>query len=262
MLNKALKNAVNKIVNNLIDFSKYIGLFLFCLSMSAFSQATNMIELTVGLTKPPFVIENDPKNSGIQLELIKAIFAEEKQTVRFSHMSLVRSFASTEKWHSDGIITLPSGYQHENVFVSAPYISYQNVIISLKENDLSINTLADLKGKKIIAFQTARKFLGAEFAKAVEEAEYREIAAQMRQIRMLFAKRTQLLVLDINIFKHFLHNNPDKKYTKPYDVHQLFAPKMYSAGFKSELNRDQFNRGLKKIKANGKYQQILDKYLL
>ena len=178
-------------------------------------------------------------------------------------MPLARSFASVEKWHSDGIITLPSDYESENVYVSAPYVSYQNVVVTLKEDNLSINTLADLQGKSIITFQTARKFLGADYAVAVKNAsEYLEIADQMRQIKVLFAKRTQVLVLDISIFKHFLHNNRGNEYGRPYVVHQLFAPRVYAAAFKSKLIRDQFNQGLKKVKANGKYQQILDNYLL
>jgi ABC-type amino acid transport substrate-binding protein len=49
---------------------------------------------------------------------------------------------------------------------------------------------------------------------------------------------------------------------KPYKVHQLFRPRTYAAGFKSKAVRDQFNRGLAVIKANGKYQAVLDKYLL
>ncbi len=250
-------------LNKSVNFTKCIRLLLLCLFISAFSHADNFIELTAGLSKPPFVIENDMQNLGIQLDLIKAIFAEENQAVRFLHVPLARSFTSVDKWHSDGTITLPSDYRHESVFISEFYISYRNVIVTLKEDDLSINTLADLKGKKIIAFQTAKKFLGAEFVNAIKAAEdYREVADQMRQIKMLFAKRTQALVLDISIFKYFLHNHSDSRYARPYKVHWLFAPRTYSAGFKSKLHCEQFNRGLKEIKANGKYQQILDKYLL
>ncbi|MCW8833823.1 MAG: ABC transporter substrate-binding protein [Colwellia sp.] len=250
-------------MNKFVNFSSRIGLLILCLFPCFFLQADDTIELIAGLSKPPFVVENDPKNSGIQLDLIKAIFAEEKQDVRFVHMPLARSFARVEKWHSDGVITLPSNYEHENVNVSAPYVSYQNVIVTLKEDNLSINTLADLQGKRIIAFQAANKFLSAEFVEAIAgAAEYREIADQMRQIKMLFAKRTEVLVLDINIFRHFLHNNRDSRYAKPYEIHQLFPPRVYSAGFKSKRTRDQFNRGLIKIKASGGYQKILDKYLL
>jgi polar amino acid transport system substrate-binding protein len=233
------------------------------MAFGGFSHAAKVIEFTAGLSKPPFVIADNPSKPGIQLDLIKAIFAVENKAVHFLHMPLARSFANVDKWHSDAIITLPRDYQHPNVFISAPYISYENVVVSLKESNLSINHLNDLKGKEILAFQKARKFLGVEFASVIEEAkDYHEVADQMRQIRMLFAKRTQLLVLDISIFKHFLHNYADDKYRQPYKVHRLFKPRIYAAGFKSKLDRDQFNRGLQKIKANGKYQKILDKYLL
>lgn len=248
-------------MEKLVSLSKCLIIFLTV--FSGFSHAAKVIEFTAGLSKPPFVIENNPSKPGIQLDLIKAIFAEENQAVRFLHIPLARSFASVDKWHSDAIITLPSDYQHQNVFISEPYISYENVVVSLKEAGLSINHFSDLQGKEILAFQKARNFLGVEFASAIEEAkDYREVADQMRQIQMLFAKRTQLLVLDISIFKHFLHNHVDDKYLKPYEVHRLFKPRIYAAGFKSKLDRDQFNRGLRKIKANGKYQKIIDKYLL
>jgi len=242
---------------------KYLILVVFFILQTSSALSSEVIELTAGLSKPPFVIANNADKSGIQLDLIKAIFAEENRTVHFSHMSLARSFSNVERWHSDGVITLPTEHQSDNVFISEPYIKYQNVVVTLQEDELSIDNLSDLKGKKIIAFQMASKFLGADYVDVIEQtSEYREISDQMRQIKMLFAKRTEALVLDISIFKYFLHNHKGKQYRKPYKVHWLFAPRVYSAGFKNKADCEAFNRGLAKIKANGKYQQILDKYLL
>jgi polar amino acid transport system substrate-binding protein len=243
--------------------SKYLILVVFFILPTRFALSFEVINLTAGLSKPPFVIANNDSNSGIQLDLIKAIFAEEGKEVSFSHMALARSFSNVEKWHSDGMITVPSEHKYENVFISESYVKYQNVVVTLEEEDITINSLTDLKGKEVIAFQTARKFLGSDYVNAVGQAsEYREISDQMRQIKMLFAKRTQALVLDISIFKFFVHNHKGKQYRKPYRVHWLFAPRLYSAGFKNKADCEAFNRGLAKIKANGKYQQILDKYLL
>lgn len=235
----------------------------YCFSYSALGKYAGVIELTAGFSKPPFVIENNAHYRGIQLDLITEIFALENQAVNFIHVPLARSFSSVSKWHSDGTITLPSAHQQDNVFISEPYISYQNVVVTLAEDNLIIDTLDDLSGKNVIAFQTARKFLGRDYIEAIKNAEYyQEMADQIKQIELLFIKRTQVLVLDINILKHFLYSHRDKKYNKPYKVHRLFTPRVYSAGFKSKEIRDQFNRGLKVIKANGKYQKILDKYLL
>jgi polar amino acid transport system substrate-binding protein len=242
---------------------KVIQIFLFfsyCISSIAIGKN---IELTAGLSKPPFVIEDNKQYGGIQLDLITEIFAIENQPISFIHLPLARSFSSVNKWHTDGTITLPSTHKQKNVFVSEPYISYQNVAITLAEDNLTIDKLNDLAGKHIVAFQTARKFLGNNYSQTIEKAaDYQEIADQMIQIELLFIKRTQVLILDINILKHFLFNHHDSKYNKPYKIHHLFAPRVYSAGFKSKVVRDQFNRGLAIIKANGKYQKVLDKYLL
>ncbi|MBL4899628.1 MAG: ABC transporter substrate-binding protein [Colwellia sp.] len=241
-----------------------ILLFLsYCLSYAAIGKNSEIIELTAGYSKPPFVIENIEQYNGIQLDLMTEIFAVENQAVSFIHVPLARSFSSANKWHSDGIITLPSTHKQKSVFISEPYISYQNVVITLAEDNLIIDKLDDLSGKYIIAFQPARKFLGAGYNQAIENAaDYQEMADQMKQIELLFIKRTQVLVVDINILKHFLFNHRDPKYNKPYKIHWLFLPRVYAAGFKSKAVRDQFNRGLAVIKANGTYQEVLDKYLL
>jgi len=237
--------------------------FLSCCSFTAVGDHSDAIELTAGLSKPPFVIENNEHYSGIQLDLISEIFAVENQPVSFIHLPLVRSFSTVNKWHSDGTITLPATHQQKSVFISEPYISYQNVAITLIEDNLTIDELDDLSGKNIIAFQTALKFLGSDYIQAIKNAEYyQEMANQIKQIELLYIKRTQVLILDINILKHFLYNNRELKYNKAYKIHRLFPAKVYAAGFKSKTVRDQFNRGLAVIKANGKYQMILDKYLL
>lgn len=221
------------------------------------------IELTAGFSKPPFVIENNEDYRGIQLDLITEIFALAKRPVHFIHVPLARSFSSIDKWHSDGTITLPIEYEKKSVYVSKPYISYQNVVVTLKEDNLVIDNLDDLSGKSIIAFQKAEELINTDYRRAVAKvADYREMADQMKQIELLFIKRTQAIVVDINILKHFLYNNREDKYNKAYTIHPLFKQNIYAAGFKSQVIRDQFNRGLEKIQENGKYQQVLDKYLL
>lgn len=246
--------------------AKVIQILLFlsyCISNTVIGKGIEAIELTAGFSKPPFVIENNKELRGIQLDLITEIFAVENQVVNFIHAPLARSFSSVDKWHSDGTITLPSTYKKENVFISDPYISYQNVAVTLTEDNLTIAQLEDLSGKHIIAFQTAEHFLGDDYSQAVKKAaDYQEMADQLKQIELLFFKRTQVLILDINILKHFLFNNQELTANKPYKIHRLFKPRVYGAGFKSKAVRDQFNRGLAVIKANGKYQEVLDKYLL
>lgn len=260
--------AVFKLGEITIFTKPLIYILYFCLLSillnSAFStpaQAKRNIELTAGLPKPPFVITSSGENRGIQLDLINAAFAVEKQEVHFINVPLSRSFSSIDKWHSDGTITLPTTHKRAGVYLSLPYVHYQNVLITLTEENLTINELKDLTGKKVVAFQMAKKFLGKEYISAVNGAlDYREMADQMKQIDMLFFKRADVLVVEVNIFNYFLLQHKGDKYNKNYTVHKLFTPVDYVAGFKYKEDRDQFNRGLAVIKANGTYQKILDKY--
>jgi len=74
----------------------------------------------------------------------------------------------------------------------------------------------------------ASKFLGTDYTNAIKQvSEYREMSDQRRQIQMLFAKRTQALVLELSIFKCFLRNHKAERYLKPYKIHGVFPPRNY-----------------------------------
>jgi len=91
--------------------------------------------------------------------------------------------------------------------------------------------------------------------------DYREVAEQMKQIDMLFLHRTEVVILDINIFKYLLKHGRAGRYTQPFKVHYIFDERQYSAAFKSKEIRDLFDLGINKIRKEGTYQLIVDKYL-
>ena len=223
-------------------------------------KENNTIELIGGLEKPPFIIEENGK--GLQLDLIREAFLIENIKVNFVHMPLGRNMTGFRRINADGIITLPPEYVHPALFMSKPYIDYQNVAISLVERQFDIKTIADLSGKSIIAFQNAKKFLGDEYESSVAYSmDYRELAEQLKQIELLFLRRTEVIILDINIFKHFIKYNNGDVYTKPFTVHYIFKERPYSVGFKSEEIRNKFDTGIQMMKENGSYQLIIDNYL-
>lgn len=229
--------------------------------ISFISSADNhSIELVSGLSKPPFVIEEN--DSGMQLDIIREAFKTENIEVKFIHLPLARTITGFQRWDVDGVITLPEDYQHPGMFLSAPYISYQNVAVTLNESALSINSVADLSGKSVAAFQNAKKFLGDNYNKVLAYSlDYREIADQSKQITMLYSRQAEVIVLDVNIFKHFLRKNSGAMYHKAVNIHYIFDERLYVAGFKNEGNRDRFDRGIRLIKDNGTYQATLDRYL-
>ncbi len=219
-----------------------------------------MVELITGLSKPPFIIQE--QNSGLQLDIIKAAFLTQRITPQFIHMPLGRNISGFQRWNVDGIITVPHNFKSEGAYISQPYITYQNVAVSLASLGLSLKVIEDLTGKNIVAFQNAKKYLGNRYGDAIAYSlNYREVALQLEQIEMMYTGKTEVIILDINIFKYFLHNHRSGKYLQPVDVHYIFKERFYSAGFKSQEIRDKFDLGITEIKENGTYQRILDNYL-
>ena len=243
----------------LIQLFRVIFFIPFLLLISYLNVAANIsyaqekISLLTGLAKPPYILEDG--QTGLQLDLIKEAFACKNIDVGFVNIPLGRNITSLKSMEVAGMITLPANFDYPGIFLSKPYIIYQNVAIHLADKRFKIEKMADLSLMSIGAFQNARKFISDDYTEAVSSAlEYREIADQNEQITMLFERSVEVIILDINIFKYFLKLNKDKIYQKPIMIKDLFVEQAYSIGFKTKKLRDIFNEGLACIKNNGSYQ--------
>jgi polar amino acid transport system substrate-binding protein len=78
---------------------------------------------------------------------------------------------------------------------------------------------------------------------------------------MLFSRRTEVIILDMNIFAFFVKSNVGGRYNQNFTVHYIFDEREYSAAFKTEQHRDMFDEGIALIKEQGVYQLVLDRYL-
>jgi len=235
------------------------------------------VEIISGLPKPPFIMpiktlepiegprpENNvqPLYQGIQIDIVREALLSQNYLPEFTHVPLARNITNFQKWHVDSVSILPLSFAYPGMFISQPYVSYQNVVVSLKSRNFAIDDLSDLSGKSIAAFQKAKLFLGPEYKDIVNYSlGYREIADQNKQIELLFNGSVEVIILDINIFNYFLKTHQSKRHQVATTVHYIFNERIYSAGFKSEAIRDAFNNGLNSLKASGQYQLIIDHYI-
>ncbi|WP_440875401.1 substrate-binding periplasmic protein [Thalassotalea sp. PLHSN55] len=228
-----------------------------CFSVFAFAQAK--IEMTAGLPKPPFITKH---NQGMQLDIVRAALALHDIEVKFVHMPFGRNISSYQRFNFGGVLTVKPNSENNGMYTSKPYIRYQNVAVSLTENNFNIYSLSELAGKKVTAFQRAKKYLGAEYNKGIAKASiYREIAEQAQQVSSLFLNRSDVIVLDINIFKYFVNQDQTGRFSKPYTIHYLFDETNYSAGFRDPQIKEKFDQGIATLKASGEYKKILDRYI-
>lgn len=242
---------------SIISASVFFSLFFYSQRIVA-EQIS--LELVAGLPKPPFIVEEQGK--GMQLDIIREAFAMSNKTANFIHMPFGRNITGFHSSNADGVITLLPNYEHPSLNISKPYITYQNVVVTLLENQYSIETVDDLSDKSIVAFQNARKNLGTDFGEMVSYSiDYREVHDQEKQMEMLFLRRAQAIILDINIFKYYMKHRQQSFYTKPFTVHYIFNERPYSLGLKSKKTVKEFDKNIQLMKENGSYQLILDNYL-
>jgi polar amino acid transport system substrate-binding protein len=248
-------------------FQFVVGM-LTCTVMVTVAQAKE-VNMTFGLALTPYIMQES--NSGIEVDIIREALALKGHTLKPSY----NAFALTKQMLIDkkadaaqrGNPEMPDGSGF--YYASEPTVVYEDFAISLKKNNLSINTQADLKGKSIVAYHGATSFLGPDYVAAVKgNANYQETTNQKRIPLMLFSGGVQVAICDVNIFKYF--TNLVTIVTKDVDTkqelvfHKIFPPstlKTNNAVFADPQIRDDFDAGLKQLKASGKYQQIVKKYV-
>ena len=217
------------------------------------------IHMLSGLKKPPYIVQEQV--SGIELDIIKAAFATQNINVNFIHMPLGRILNGYTSMKAEGVTLAPAEFQENNIVLSTPYISYQNVVVSLKESELLVEELAALQGKRVAAFQLASSLLGDEYRESIAACKhYVEVADQEKQIRLLFEQKVDALVIDKNIFYYYWHNQTDGIFNKDVQLSHIFPERRYRAGFRNQQLADVFNSGLSQIIATGQYQNIIEHY--
>ena len=229
------------------------------LALCSFS-ALNAAEIKVGQgVLPPYGIKET--NSGIEVDIVRAALAKKGHTivVRFVPFGRVGKDFEDGKIDAANTLTPGSGVKAE---YSDSHITYQNVATTLKDGGPAIGSISDLGSHKVVAFSNASVYLGDEFAKmAKANKNYREVADQAAQNKLLMTGRTDVVVGDIRIFKFYNKSIADQVEIKETAYHTVFKPTEYYVAFKDAKLRDDFNAGLKELKSSNEYEAIIAKYI-
>lgn len=239
----------------------------------AFSDETNtaladkILHIGVSFAIPPWVIPES--DSGIELDILKQALFSEGYIVVPKYLSFALAYSLFDVGKLDGVInakesSLKTGYY------SDPVVTFQNVAISLEKKnyppDIDISFLED---KSIVAFQKASVLLGDEFNLMTKKNSlYQEVAKQSLQINLLMIRNIDFIIMDKSIFGYHwkkAQTDPDlirakSKLERPVRFHYIFEPTDYRFAFKSKKVRDDFNAGLRKLRSNGSYDNIINQY--
>lgn len=222
------------------------------------------INIALKIGREPFVLNRASLN-GIEYDLLELIFKKNHITINSSKTMSLKELHTAFHDNKDLDIVVNVKEKKDNLFYSNTFITFENVAISQKKDKLIINSIKDLKNKKVIAFEGAAKYLPQEykniFNKQNRPSTYTEEVFQEKQVQDFLDKKTDVIIMDKNIFKWFLKKLSANTINN-YNFDHIFPPNnTFKVAFKDENLRDIFNHNLALIKKSGEYKEIIDEYL-
>ncbi len=215
------------------------------------------LRMAAGLSVEPYI--NEETNSGVELDIVRGALAVKGYEVSFVYQPLKRTKVSYKNGTVDGVLTIKPNYPEvKGAFLSDHYISYQNVAITLKSKRIQIKNVFDLQNKRVVAFQQATEALGKDFVSmAGKNPYYREHHNQASQVKLLFSSRTEVIILDYNIFQYYKKRLKDISKNSTVEIHHIFRKSDFSVAFREQKIRDIFNQGLQIFKKSAEYHELI-----
>ena len=231
---------------------------LFTVLLYSFIASSEQLDVVVGWDKPPYVMSAD--HSGFELVLTRAILKELGHELSPIYVPFGRTARLLKDDAVDIALTLNKAHKVSADILSDPYVVYQNVVVTREDRNIAVSDLASLRGKSIIAFQTAKNVLGKEYGNTLaSQPNYLEMARQDRQVNMLMLGSVDAVIMDRNIFSYLKARN-DAYSNDAVTIHELFPVSAYCAGIPNPELRAQFNATLNKFIENGRYQALLTRF--
>lgn len=235
---------------------RHLWLFILLLLIASTAAMAGPLTVLVGQHKPPYI--NTANISGYEVELLTEVVSRMGYEPVFIFVPNARIKPLLDQGEGDIASLQPVSAYDPGLFYSNPYIRYQNIAVSLADDELVIGHSSDLARYSVLAFQNARTVLGPDYTDMARiSTEYRETVDQQAQLKMLLSRRVQVVVMDRNIFNHY-HLQQDS--ADQLAVHAIFDTTLYRAAFRDATVQRAFDRALLSVMLDSWYLRLQRKY--
>ena len=223
------------------------------------SNASLSLRVGTAPNYKPFDYKEDAKLTGLDIDLVNEIAKREGIELTWVEMSFDGLIPALKTGKIDMIASAMSATEdrRKSVDFSDVYYTTKNLYIKKKDNEV-LNSKEDLEGK-IIGVQLGT--LQEPAAKAIKDTKVQSNESLSVVIMELKEGKIDAVVADKDVSTGYLKENAD--------LIGFFEEEDGSEGFSFAFDKDKqkeaiekFNKGLKDLKADGTYDQILTKYEL
>ncbi len=222
-----------------------------------FAQAQDVIRVGTDATFPPFEYSENGKRTGFDIDLIEAIAKTANRKVEWVDIDfkgLIPGLLSKRFDVAASAIYI-TDERRKVVDFTDPYYP-GGLVIMTKKGDTTIKGPADLKGKKVTV-QVGTKSVGylKDNFPAIERIE---VEKNQEMFQLVEVGRADAAVTG---------KPAAKLYARARGTLQVVDKQLTVEEYGYALRKDDaqllklFNEGLKKVKADGTYQKLVDKYL-
>ena len=234
----------------------------FVYSLNNLQQNKKSVNVLLGFDKPPFIF-GQASGKGIEADILKEAFKLVNYNVNILQgKKSEQEIILYQNNDLDAVATVSQ--KNDGLFYSDTFTIYENYVITRKRDNLKIDTLEDLKDVSFVTWKNAFNDLGEEFDRLYNPNNgkypnvYHDTLTQIDDAKMFFSQKVDAIIVDKTIFNwHKLYFKNNEEYT----FHKVFnVQKKYPVTFRNKKVRDDFNKGLKIIKENGRYDEIIKFY--
>jgi glutamine transport system substrate-binding protein len=221
-----------------------------------------VLKVGTNATFPPFEMQEDNEFTGFDMDLIRAIGEAQGYTVEINHMdfkALIPALGN-DKIHAAiaGMSITP--LRLESVDFTDAYFDAGLIIAVANTND-TIKSTEDLKGKKLAAQNGT---IGAAYCDSVKAQDPKTVVRVFDDIGAAFMELEKggvdAVVNDHPVTAYYLKTTDTSKAKMVGDI--FSAEDQYGIAVKKGNQEilDMLNEGLQKIRDNGKYDEIYNKW--
>jgi polar amino acid transport system substrate-binding protein len=211
----------------------------------------------------PIVIDAE---RGIEVEIVRTAFDRVGLEVEPVFMVYKRMDHSLGKTVDARGIT---NEKEDGFYYSDIYLSVQNYAYTKADNSINLSRVYDVFGLSVGAWQTAPENLGGEMLihYGKDYANYHQLnlvtsATDYARVKMLISGRIEVNIEEENIFRYLVSRAEQELGIKfKFNEHNLWREKTeFNVAFIKKEHRDLFDKGLASIRADGTYDEIIQKY--
>lgn len=235
-------------------------LFIFACTVSCTSSDKYIIA-TDTVFAPFEFTDADGNLVGIDVEILAAIAEDQGFEYELQSLGFNAAVTALETSQADGVIagmSITDERKEKYNFSDAYYDS--GVVMAIAANNTEITKYEDLKGK-IVAVKQGTE--GKTFAESIKDQYGFEISVLDNSATMYEAVKTGAAVAcfeDYPVMGYGISQGNGLKMVTEMEKGSSYGFAVLKGAGNDKLV-EMFNAGLKNIKENGKYQEILDKYI-